>query len=48
MWFTRVSLHNPVFATMMMVALMVLAAVSLLLIGRMRKRATIARTRYAD
>jgi hypothetical protein len=31
-----------------MVALVVLAAVGLLLIGRMRKRATIARTRYAD
>ena len=29
MWFTRVSLHNPVFATMMMVALMVLGLFSL-------------------
>jgi HAE1 family hydrophobic/amphiphilic exporter-1 len=29
MWFTRVSLHNPVMATMMMVALMVLGAFSL-------------------
>ncbi len=29
MWFTRVSIHNPVFATMMMVALMVLGVFSL-------------------
>ena len=29
MWFTRVSIHNPVFATMMMLALMVLGVFSL-------------------
>ena len=28
MWFTRVSIQNPVFATMMMVALMVLGLFS--------------------
>jgi len=28
MWFTRVSLHNPVFATMIMLAFLVLGAFS--------------------